>query len=186
MTKELHFCDKVEIFPVEKFLQFGQGKGQKLLIIGESPALNGWIKSGKAFYTVDNKLLPSGRNLNKLLSPFSLTVEQCGFTELVKCCVGKNRKSLVKCAPKWKKILLKQIELCCPRLIIILGVETLRIFNLMFNTSLVTGELGKFGLGKAIVNILPIYHPSPIAPKNHHKNLEIIELQKKSIQKLLD
>jgi len=178
MIEELHFCDKSDIFPVEKFLQFGKGKGKNLLVVGESPALNGWIKSGRAFFTIEGRLLPSGRNLNKLFAPFELTIEQCSFTELVKCCIGNNRKMLVKCAPKWKGIFIKQIELCHPKLIIILGVETLRIFNLVFNTSFVTGEFGKFNLDIGFVSVLPIYHPTPIAPKNHSKNLEIIEIQK--------
>jgi uracil-DNA glycosylase family 4 len=178
---ELHFCESPELFPVEKFLQLGKGNGKKVMVVGESPALNGWVKSGRAFYTIDGKLLASGRNLNRLLSLMGLSIEECGFTELVKCCVGKNRKLLSKCAPKWKDVFNRQLSLVAPELLVILGVETLRIFNLMYATKLQTGCFEKVELLGKDLMVLPIYHPSPIAPNNHIRNEHIFERYEKEL-----
>ena len=79
-----HYCINIDEFPPTKFLQIGRGKGQDILVVGEAPAPNGWRKSGRAFYTPEGKLLPTGRNLNKLLEPFEVTVEDISFTELIK------------------------------------------------------------------------------------------------------
>src|SRR3990170_4127964 len=95
---EEHHCQNHSSFPLDKFHQIGFGKGKQILIVGESPAENGWRKSGKAFYNPEGKILPTGKRLNQLLVKFGLSVEQCGFTELAKCFVGKNRKILDKCS----------------------------------------------------------------------------------------
>ena len=147
------------------------------MIVGESPAANGWRVSGRAFYTPDGKLLPSGKRLNELLFPLGLSVETCGFTELVKCFVGKNRKILASCSQGCWSIFLKQLKSAKYRLIIILGVETMRIFNELTKTNLQTGIISKIVVDNQKYTILPIYHPSPINPHGQRKNKFIFKSQ---------
>ncbi len=111
------------------------------MIIGESPAPNGWRKSEKAFYTTEGKLLPTGRNLNKLLVKYGLSVENCGFTELVKCFVGKDRKLLSSCGEKCWSILMKQMESVDSEFLIILGLKTLELFNKLSTTKRINKRL---------------------------------------------
>lgn len=59
---EISKCDlcfkMVEHFPNNKTISMG--KDNLIVIVGEAPANNGWRKSGRAWYNIKNKLLPSG------------------------------------------------------------------------------------------------------------------------------
>ena len=129
MNEHEHVCSSIESFPTTKYLQIGQGRGKKIIILGEAPAPNGWRKSGRAFYTSEGRLLPTGKNLNELLAPYQLRVETCSFTELVKCFVGDNRSMLNVCGKHCWPILMKQLRRLDGEIIILLGVKTLTIFN---------------------------------------------------------
>lgn len=61
------------------------GKNTEILFVGESPAKNGWILTGKAFYDINNRLLPTGKVLNQLLKIINLTIDDITFTEACKC-----------------------------------------------------------------------------------------------------
>jgi len=172
-TEQTHYCDEPGKFPLNQFLQLGSGKGSRILVVGESPAPNGWRVSGKACYTPEGKLLPTGRNLNKLLDQFGLSVEICAFTELAKCYVGKDRKLLDACCQGCWPIFLEQLELIDPTLVIVMGVKTTAIFNSLADSDLKVGTVSKVSLEGRDYTILPIYHPSPIAPKNHGLNTNI-------------
>ncbi|OGM18850.1 hypothetical protein A2686_02310 [Candidatus Woesebacteria bacterium RIFCSPHIGHO2_01_FULL_38_10] len=124
-----HSCKEPNKFPTNKLHQISSGKGKIILIIGGSPSENGWRKSGKTFYDLNGKLLASGKRLNQLLSSLGLSVEICGFTELAKCFIGKNRKILSSCSKGCWPIFLKQLKSVNYKLIILLGVQTLKIFN---------------------------------------------------------
>jgi uracil-DNA glycosylase family 4 len=180
-----HICDNIDSFPIDKFLQIGTGLGKDILILGEAPAPNGWRISGKAFYTVSNKLLPTGKNLNKLLTPLNVNVENCSFTELIKCYVGKDRKLLTECGIKSWPIFIKQVKSHNFKLILILGVKTLEIFNKLAHSDLQIGKLAEVELEEIKYKVLPIYHPSPIAPYNHKKNEEIFNRSFLEIQQTL-
>ena len=180
---EEHYCHKISAFPINKFHQLGKGRGKNILIVGESPAENGWRKSGKAFYNLEGKILPTGKRLNLLLSEFDLSVEECGFTELSKCFIGKNRKSLNKCCQFCWPIFIKQLKSIDYKLIIILGVKTQEIFNNLCGTTVNTGDLSEICINEKSYFILPIYHPSPINPYSQKRNEEIFRLSKR---KLLD
>ena len=69
IDKEIHKCNlcsnMVEKFPDAKTVSIG--KDNRIVILGEAPANNGWRKSGIAWYDVNHKLLPSGVVLQKLL-----------------------------------------------------------------------------------------------------------------------
>jgi len=170
----IHNCNNVANFPLEKFFQRGSGHGKKILIVGESPAMNGWVKSGRAFYTVDGRLLPSGRNLNILLKSLDLSVDSCGFTELVKCVIGKERKLISECGKKCWPIFVSQLEADNFKLIITLGLETLKVFNQLLESNLEVGRLTNIQIGEKKYLVLPLFHPSPISPYNHRRNLQIM------------
>ena len=102
-------------------------------------------------------------------------METCGFTELAKCFVGKNRKGLAACCRGCWPIFLKQLKIFDYKLIIILGVETLHIFNELAKIRLETGVVAKVAIDNQIYTVLPIYHPSPINPHGQRKNELIFE-----------
>lgn len=180
-----HYCGNVSKFPLDKFIQLGTGKGSKVLIVGEAPAPNGWRKSGRAFYTTDGKLLPTGKNLNRLLAGLGLSMEVCAFTELVKCFVGRDRKLLNSCGEKCWPIFLRQLKSGEYNLVILLGVKTLEIFNKLLGSDLKVGQLSKVEIEGRSFNTLPIYHPSPIAPFNHRKNQKIFENLENKLRQLI-
>jgi uracil-DNA glycosylase family 4 len=182
--KEKHYCKNPSSFPLGKYHQIGIGKGKKLLLVGESPAANGWRKSGKACYSIDGKILPSGKRLNELLDHLGLSVEKCGFTELAKCFVGKNRNSLFSCSKGCWPIFVKQLESVNYQLIIILGVATLNIFNRLSGLHLKTGQLSDAKINGKKYAVLPIYHPSPINPYSRKKNTLIIKSLKEKLLNL--
>lgn len=153
------------------------GKNKDILFIGESPSKNGWIVTGKAFYNSDNKLLPTGRNLDKLLKIIDLTIDDITFTEACKCHIP-DRKMLYQTAKNCLIYLKEQIFILKPKILIPLGEFPTRVL-------LETESFKKFGdiAGKEfIINIkdksfivIPIYHPSPINPKSYIKNVPIFK-----------
>lgn len=181
-----HYCDQVEEFPAKKYFQKGRDRGEGIVIVGESPAENGWRKSGRACYTPEGKLLATGKRLNELLFPLGLNVETCGFTELTKCFVGKDRYLLKECSKKCWPIFAKQLKLSKAKLIILLGIKTSEIFNEINNTNFETGTINNFSIGKKEYAILPIYHPSPVNPHGREKNIRIFELNRAQIESIIN
>ena len=171
--REQHCCDDIDNFPLDKFFQKGKNRGERLLIVGESPAENGWRKTGKACYSPEGRLLATGARLNELLEEFGLSVENCGFTELSKCFLGKNRKKLDECCRKCWPILLKQLLGTEYRLIITLGVVTAKIFGELAGKDLEIGKSAIIELADKTRTVLPIYHPSPINPWGRERNRKI-------------
>jgi uracil-DNA glycosylase family 4 len=180
-----HFCNSIEGYDLHHLLQIGVGEKSKILIVGESPALNGWILSGRAFYTDKGKLVPSGVRLNKLFAPFDFQIEECSFTEICKCFIGKDRKLLKVCGNKCWPIFVKQVELINPEIIITLGVETLKIFNTQLKTDINVGNLEQIEISNRKIHFLPIYHPSPVNPKSQKWNEEIMSVNKSEIDGIL-
>ena len=76
----------------------------KILILGESPAKDGWILSGRAFYNSEGKLQATGKVLNQLLILCGLTIDDINFTEVCKCIIA-DRKKLRECCGNCKNIL---------------------------------------------------------------------------------
>jgi uracil-DNA glycosylase family 4 len=183
---EEHYCTVVEQFPRSKFLQEGTGKGKRVLIVGEAPAPNGWRISGQAFYTPGGKLLPTGRNLNELLAAYDLSVKTVGFTELVKCFPGKKRGRLKNCGQKTWPIFEDQLRYGNYELLILLGVKTLEIFNQLTGYSLPIGEMKHVDINGGEFAVFPIYHPSPIAPYNHTRNIGLFQNTDNDIKQILE
>ena len=144
------------------------------VIIGESPAKDGWIISKRAFYNKDGKLQASGKVLEKLLNNINLTIEDIYFTECCKCII-ENRKKLDECSKNCLPILFKQLEHLPCDIILPMG---------LFPTQALLGKkIKRFGdyVGKVydiMINnkqykLLPIYHPSPLNPKGYKDNVAI-------------
>ena len=69
----------------------------RILVLGESPAKDGWIQSGRAFYNKEGKFQASGKVLDRLLNIIELTIDDINFTEVCKCII-QDRKKLRECS----------------------------------------------------------------------------------------
>lgn len=181
-----HICERIDETPTSYLLQEWKGKWRKVLVIGESPALNGWILSWRAFYTQEGKLVASGKRFNELFESFWVRIEDVSFTELCKCILGTERKLLASCAPKCWKHLAKQIEEVKPSLIIILGKHTLDILNSTTSKTIPMWTLSAQEFAWKKYQFLTLYHPSPVNPKSRVWNQEIIHKNRAWLQDLCD
>ncbi len=182
-----HHCDD----PKSHFLQSGEGKGARVLIVGESLAPDGWRKSGRAFYDAKrDKLIPTGQNLNALLQGFGLSVDghgescRCGFTDLVKCYVPGNKALLYECGHRCWPIFERQLKSYDFKLLILLGVDTLKIFNREAGTELRVHELQTVKVFGSEYSVLPIYHPS--RPYLNKRNLITFNALRGELDALLE
>ncbi len=155
-----HHCTDPSSFPTDKFLQVGTGKGARVLLVGESLAPNGWRNSGRAFYSSTGDLIASGKNLNALLQEFGLTVETCGFTDLIKCYVGDDKRLKLRCGQRCWPIFKRQLESQDFRLIITLGAVTLEVLNRALKTTCPMGQVSTAHIDNKHYLLFPIYHTS--------------------------
>lgn len=158
----------VEKFPNSKTVSIG--KSNKIVILGEAPANNGWRKSKVAWYDINHKLLPSGVVMQKLLDILDIKLEDTYFLEAIKC-YPTDRKYLNKCSYNCKRFLLQQLNAIKPKIILALGdAATKTVLDIKYKKfSDVVGK--KFELDG--MTIIPIYHPSPISPKSYTGNIDI-------------
>lgn len=160
----------VEHFPNSKTVSIG--KNNNIVILGEAPANNGWRKSGIAWYDVNNKLLPSGVVMQKLLDILNIKLEETYFLEAIKC-YPKKRNYLNICGKNCRQHLIKQLEIINPQVVLSLGdAATRTILDIKYKKfSDVVGKIFFVNNTK----IIPIYHPSPISPLSYKGNLPIFE-----------
>ena len=146
----------------------------KILILGESPAKDGWIVSGKAFYNKNGKLQATGKVLEKLLNLCNLTIDDINFTECCKCIIS-DRKMLRTCMNNCKPILFAQIDsFDCDTILtmgqypteVILGTKINKLKDFVGKEFLVN-------FGQSTKKVIPIYHTSPANPLCYKGN-EII------------
>lgn len=180
IDKEISKCnlcaDMVEHFPNSKTISFG--KNNSIVILGEAPANNGWRKSGKAWYDMNNKLLPSGIVMQKLLDILDVKLEDTYFLETIKC-YPKNRKYLKHYSKNCKQYLIKQLSIIKPRIILSLGdAASKTILDIKYKKF--SDIVGKEFLVNGI-KVIPIYHPSPISPLSYKGNITIFEKLKKDL-----
>lgn len=152
-------------------------KGQsRVLVLGESPAKDGWIVSGKAFYNKDGKLQASGKVLEKLLNLCNLSINDISFTEVCKCIVS-DRSKLHTCTENCKYILEKQLsEVDCDIILpmgqypteALLGRKIERLKD-------VVGQKFVMNLEGKEKTVLPIYHTSPANPLCYKGNEKIFK-----------
>lgn len=156
-----------------------------MLILGESLGKNNCLESGKAFYTTEDKVVPTGKKLNEELKLLKLCFEECAFTEIAKCYLANNRKILKTCGLKSGKQLISQIKAYNIKIIFSLGVITKDILEELFEVNLPMGEINQVGVGDRKIAVLPLYHPSPASPRGHRRNLEILERVGGKIEELM-
>lgn len=163
----------------ENSLQYGK---TKFIIIGESPAKDGWIESKKAFYNTSGKLQASGRVLEKLLNDIGLSISDIYFTECCKCIID-DRKKLENCSKNCMQILIEQLNSLPCEIILTMGMHpTQAILNRKINKfSDVVGNEIDITLGDRNYKLIPIYHPSPLNPKGYKENVPIFEKLKNII-----
>ena len=164
-------CDKlVDKFPNDATVFIG--KDNDIILVGETPANNGWRKSHKLWCDINGKVLPSGVVLQKLFDIIDRDIFETTFLESVKC-YPLMRKNLKTCSSNCKNIMLEQLKILNPKLIITLGeFPTKNLLNFKFDKfSDVVGNIYEVNGYK----ILPIYHPSPISPMSYKGNVPIFE-----------
>ena len=155
----------------KNIIKFGKSR---VLVLGESPAKDGWIQSGRAFYNKEGKFQASGKILEKLLNLCGLTIDDINFTECCKCIIS-DRKTLRTCMQNCKPILFKQLdEFDCDIILpmgqypteTILGIKVDKLKDFV-------GKEYKISFGKTVKTIIPIYHTSPANPLCYKGNEEI-------------
>lgn len=157
----------------ETFMQKGK---TRFIIIGESPAKDGWIESKKAFYNISGKLQGTGRVLERLLNNIGLSVSDIYFTECCKCII-EDRSKLEKCSNNCKPILVEQLEkVPCDIVLTMGGQVTQAVLGVKIKKfSDFVGKEFEFCVGEKKFLLIPIYHPSPLNPKGYSGNVEIFE-----------
>ena len=157
----------------ENSIQIGK---TPFIIIGESPAKDGWIESGRAFYNTKQKLQGSGRILEKLLNLIDLSIPDIYFTECCKCII-EDRKNLERCSKNCMPILIEQLNSLPCNIILTMGMHpTQAIMNTKIDKfSSVVGKTFNITLGSKNYILIPIYHPSPLNPKGYKDNVPIFE-----------
>lgn len=154
------------------------------IIIGESPAKDGWIRSKKAFYNSAGKLQGSGRVLEKLLNNIGYTIGDIYFTECCKCVID-DRKNLKQCCQNCLPILKRQLENVDCKIILTMGLYPTQT---LLQTQIkkfadVVGKIYDFSVGQKNFKLIPIYHPSPLNPKGYKENVPIFEKYKSLLTK---
>lgn len=180
IDEQVYKCDLcknlVEKFPDSKTVFLG--KDNRIVLIGEAPANNGWRKSHMLWRDIKGNMLPSGVIMQKLLDIINYKLLDVTFLESVKC-YPVERKNLKVCSKNCKNIMMKQLEILNPELIITLGeFPTRNLLTIDFKRfSLVVGKIYEVEKYK----VLPIYHPSPVSPMSYKGNLPIFEMLKECL-----
>lgn len=173
LEKEIQCCNKCGKLPKLTDVTLQKGKCN-ILVLGESPAKDGWIISKKPFYNKEGKLQASGKVLSKLLSLCGLTIEDISFTEVCKCIIS-NRKKLGECSKNCKPILFKQLNMLKFDIILTMGKYPTEIMLQKENLKLkdVVGKTFEISINGEIKTLIPIYHTSPLNPLCYKGNEEI-------------
>lgn len=148
----------------------------RILVLGESPAKDGWIVSGKAFYNKDNKLQATGKILDRLLSICGLTIDDINFTECCKCII-ENRNSLRNCMNNCKDILFEQIDKFDCDIVLPMGqYPTEVVLGAKINKlKHYVGKEFTVNFGNSQKLVIPIYHTSPANPLCYKGNEEVFK-----------
>jgi uracil-DNA glycosylase family 4 len=164
---------------IDNSIQYGK---TNFIIIGESPAKDGWIESKRAFYNTAGKLQGSGRILEKLLNNIGLSISDIYFTECCKCII-EDRKNLEKCSANCMPILIEQLNNLPCDVIVTMGLHPTQAI-LQTKIKKFADYVGKkfeVDLGNKKYALIPIYHPSPLNPKGYKDNVPIFESLKESL-----
>lgn len=163
---------------IENSMQYGN---TNFIIIGESPAKDGWIESKRAFYNTSGKLQGTGRILEKLLNNIGLSISDIYFTECCKCIIT-DRSKLEKCSKNCMPILAEQLNDIPCEIILTMGVHPTQTI-LQTKIKKFADYVGKefdITLGNKKYKLIPIYHPSPLNPKGYKENVPVFDKLKKN------
>lgn len=168
-------CTACGVFPKLKD-NFIQLRKSNILVLGESPAKDGWLKSGRAFFNSNGELQASGKVLNKLLNMCSLSIDDINFTESCKCII-ENRKRLRECINNCKPILFSQIGKSDFDIILPMGQFPTEAILGKKITKLkdYVGKIFEIKIGQYFRKVIPIYHTSPISPLSFKGNEPIFK-----------
>ncbi len=173
IKKQIENCTLCGNLPklVNNSIQYGL---TKFIIIGESPAKDGWIESKRAFYNVQGKLQATGRVLEKLLNNIGLSISDIYFTECCKCII-EEKSNLDKCSANCMPILIKQLNNIPCKVILTMGLHPTQALlkTKIKKYSDFVGKEFNVVLGKKNFKLIPIYHPSPLNPKGYKNNVNI-------------
>jgi len=182
IEKEIQDCRKCKDLPKLTCNTISHGKNTEILFVGESPAKNGWMITGRAFYNENDKLLPTGKVLNELLKILDLTIDDITFTEACKCHIP-DRKLLKVASENCFSFLEKQIMELGSKIIVPLGEHPTRVLikEDFKKFGDVVGQIYNVELNNKTVLVIPIYHPSPINPKGYKGNIDIFKTIKENL-----
>lgn len=175
VVKEIQNCSLCGNLPKLNCEPMKLGRS-KLLVLGESPAKDGWIVSGKAFFNKNGKLQATGLVLKKLLELCDLDIEDINFTECCKCVIA-DRGKLRVCMQNCKNILFKQLEELDCHVILTMGLYPTEVL-LGKKIDKLKDYVGKeffISVGKKRRLVIPIYHTSPANPLCYKGNVQIFE-----------
>ena len=172
MIKECNKCGELPKLACNS-MKIGESK---VLVVGESPAKDGWIVSKRAFYNKDGKFQASGKVLERLLNLVNLSIDDINFTEVCKCII-EDRKKLRACCNNCKSILFKQLDNFNFDIILPMGqypTETILGFKID-KLKDVVGKRFEVTIGNCKKVVIPIYHTSPANPLCYKGNETIFE-----------
>lgn len=175
IQNEINGCNKCGKRPklTESSMQIGNSR---ILIIGESPAKDGWIISGRAFFNSSGKLQATGRVLEKLLGILGLSIADIFFTECCKCIID-SRSELKSCSENCLPFLKKQIvELPCDIVLTMGHFPSQALLGQKIDRfSDYVGRVFDMEIGEKRFSIIPIFHTSPLNPKGFSGNIPVFE-----------
>jgi uracil-DNA glycosylase family 4 len=178
METNEHYCTDPEAFPFDKkMFKRGKGRGARVLIVGYAPAAKGWRKSGEALFRApDGQMVRSGQNLNALLEPVGLSLENCAYTDLVKCYIVGGDLPSSKCVRGCWPIFERQLGIEDFGLLILLGTPVWDAIGKKNGTLLLPmGKLTRVELSGSPYTVLPLYHPGHSYRDSGPKNYRAIE-----------
>lgn len=178
IQNEINKCSLCGNLPklTKKSLQVGT---TPFVIIGESPAKDGWIIFNQAFYNKENKLQASGKVLEKLLNNIGFSINDIYFTECCKCII-EDRKQLDKCSQNCLQILHKQISILPCKILVPMGkYSTQALLGIKIKKFVdYVGKIFEIKINNKTYKVLPIYHPSPLNPKGYKDNIPFFQTLK--------
>lgn len=183
IDKEIDICSKCGKLPKPVCSHVKTGKSN-ILIIGESPAKNGWLVSGRAFYDVNGNLQATGKILQKLLNLCDLTIDEIYFTECCKCHIS-DRSKLKECSLNCSRFLFEQLECLEIEIVLTMGAFATQIFfdKKVDKFSSIVGKEFEYAYKGKNYKVIPIYHCSPVNPLSFKGNEELFIKLKNFIKK---
>lgn len=154
------------------------GEDNDIVLVGEAPARNGWLKSGVAWHDPQGKLLPSGAVMQKLLDIIDRELLATTFLEAIQC-FPADRKYLGRLVELYRPTLLRRLAILQPKVVLTLGdIPTRAVLGRSFRRlSEVVGQ--RFYIEG--VTVVPMFHPSPISPRSYKGNVPIFEQLRKEV-----